>query len=90
MEERALSQVHAGETTAAEVRQLLGEPTEVESLGPGQELWVYRYVEYRGIYLPLVGPLSSGESREGVVKLYLQDNRVERLERSQTQRTPKL
>jgi len=82
--EESLSQIHAGTSTTADLRRLLGEPTETESLGPGLELWTYRYMEYRGAYIPLLGPVSTGEGWEGVVKLRVRDNRVEHIERSQT------
>ncbi|CAK0743393.1 hypothetical protein CCP3SC1_130018 [Gammaproteobacteria bacterium] len=85
--ESSLSQIHAGTSTAADLRRVLGEPTETESLGPGLELWTYRYVEYRGTYVPLIGPVSTGEGWEGIVKFHVRDNRVERLERSQTRRS---
>ncbi|CAK0767860.1 exported hypothetical protein [Gammaproteobacteria bacterium] len=82
--EKALSQIHAGTSTTADLRRLLGEPTEMETLGPGLELWTYRYVEYSGAYVPLLGPVSTGDGWEGIVKFRVRDNQIERLERSQT------
>lgn len=84
--EDALSRIHAGTSTSADLRHLLGEPTTVTSLGPGLELWTYRYIEYRGANVPLFGEISTGNEQESEVKFHLRDDLVERLERSKTQR----
>ena len=88
--EDALSLIHAGTSTSDDLRHLLGEPTEVNSLGPNLELWTYRYIEYRGAHVPLLGEVSTGNEQESEVKFHLRDNRVERLERSRTQRNNSL
>ncbi|CAK0762912.1 putative SmpA / OmlA family protein [Gammaproteobacteria bacterium] len=84
--EESLMRIHAGTSSSDDIREILGEPSEVESLDVGLELWTYRYIEYRGTYMPLLGPISTGNGLEGTVKFYLRDNKVERLERSRTQR----
>ncbi len=79
-----ISQIHAGTSTTDDLRRLLGAPTEVEARDAGRELWIYRYVEYQGTYVPLLGAVSTGERQESLIKFYIENNRVERLERLQT------
>jgi len=87
IDENALSQIYSGISTTADLRRLLGEPTEIETPASNQEIWIYRYIEYRGTNLPLFGPITTGEGREGIVKFEINNGRVERSERTQTRRS---
>ncbi|CAK0765379.1 conserved hypothetical protein [Gammaproteobacteria bacterium] len=87
LDESALARIHAGKSTATDLRRQLGQPTEVESISPGEENWIYRYIEYTGTYLPVFGKISTGGGEESVVKFCIRDNQVDRIERSHTKRT---
>ena len=81
----ALSHIHVGVSTTADLRRLLGEPAEVQSEDAGIEVWTYRYVEYQGTYVPLFGAVAAGERQESVVRFRIQDGQVERIEQVHTQ-----
>lgn len=85
--EESLSQIHTATSSTNDLRNLLGEPTEIQSISLNNEIWIYRYLEYTGTYLPLFGTVTTGNKLEGTVKFYIQDNQVARIERSRSQKS---
>lgn len=67
IDQEALDQIKVGETTKAQVTELMGAPQQVTRLGNGDSIFTYVYVRSAAkaeSYIPIVGMFAGGSTSE--------------------------